>query len=263
MIAVFFWGVKVMSECSGKIKYEDVQRLCEFFEGDKDGVESFCKKIILKKDNVLSLVQFCRVLYERPDKWKRIYRFRIDLVDKVFPNFYYIKILQRKYTLSGSVLYQSEKKLPKLTCVERLTIIYKGLPNWYEYDYEPNDELSYSTIVENFIRKYNPNVFVLKETFNYKYFRIKSEPVLQQIDNFYDASKKCSTNKAKSVLSPSTSVYSQDSSSTPGSILKISHCETTRAYCFTDRYSSAGKSFEFKMCSTKVYPYPPQELENE
>lgn len=146
--------------------------------------------------------------------------------NKIWPNDYFKVILNRRLQITEIKLYQSthHNKLRPLACVQRVSNLIKGKPHPDDYDFESFlTRYSYNTLLSIFIMKYNKSYTQSKETYSYKYLKIKFPcDLVMNIDSRYLFEKKThSIKRSKCSLNSSLSDYSRRSSTVvPSPILK-------------------------------------------
>lgn len=191
-VAIFYFIINTFSNFSGNVQWEDIVHILKLLKKStalKDKDTEYFKKLDINKDGLLNFSQFFKFTTYNYTLWEPLYRFRISLIETIFPNESIFIILDRKLKISKIKEYQAihNGRDPPQTCVESIKNLILGKPNPLHYDYDNCYETpSLTQITCDLIKRYNRNFFKRYETFSSKNLCTTIEfPVLNKIDKYY------------------------------------------------------------------------------
>lgn len=142
--------------------------------------------------NGLTYNQFFDFFDRSYELWEPLYKFRLRMIGRFFPDNSYLQILNRKKNILAIKEYRcshNNKFPPKYnSCLDTFLYIFSGYinPNEYHYDYQLYQNYTYTDYTRTMIRKYNCKFNSTKMHFKVKHLKNQTgDVIINQIDEMY------------------------------------------------------------------------------
>lgn len=223
-----------ISDENPNISLDDIHKFCEYLDTaelyDEGKCRDYFDEIDSNNDGFISLPQFFTFVSKTNELFMPICDFRLSLINHFFPHDMAMNILMRRAYIHTIREYKimHNGALPDLSCKDQIYGVLFSVPNKYQFDYDPNENISIFDITRMMIMRYKKDIFLLSDhkplCTKKNIPKVISVPKIQEYDRVYTViacnGKQCGGDESRNNSRTSMMSLQNGLSKRPHSILK-------------------------------------------